>query len=295
MASKKINIENIIFSRFVNQPIPFEILSIKEFYEKFAKLNFDLSTPHRIEFHALIIIIEGNSIHEVDFKKEILSPGIIVPLIKNQVHAFSKELTIKGYVISFGESFIIKYLNENNLFHFLHIYHAPNIRIDKKNIIQLKPFIQILKNLQNDLDANLKTEIVNATFMALLFNIKRLSTDQHEVFKSQRFKDFIHFQQLIRQHYHETHNVKFYADKLAISYKYLNDVCKEMSQKTAKGFLDSWLLLEIKRNISENKYTSQEIAYKMGFKEPSNFIRFFKKFMGVTPNQFRKKKGTVRH
>ena len=52
-----------------------------------------------------------------------------------------------------------------------------------------------------------------------------------------------------------------------------------------------------KRNISENKYTSQEIAFKMGFKEPSNFIRFFKKFTGVTPNQFQeemKKEPSVR-
>ncbi|GAB5471905.1 MAG: helix-turn-helix transcriptional regulator [Maribacter sp.] len=286
----KNNIENIIFSRFVNQPIPFEILSIAELYEKFDQVHFDLSIPHRIEFHALIIIIEGESTHEIDFKKEILSPGIVLPLIKDQVHAFSKELTVKGYVISFEESFITQYLNEKNLFHFLHIYHTPSIIIDKENLIQLNPFLQILNNLQIDPNTNLKAEIVNSTFMALLFNIKRLSIYQHKIFKSQRFKDFTHFQQLITQHYHETHNVKDYAQKLTVSYKYLNDICKEISRKTAKEFLDSWLLLEIKRNISENKYTSQEIAYKMGFNEPSNFIRFFKKFIGITPNQFQKNK-----
>lgn len=71
-----------------------------------------------------------------------------------------------------------------------------------------------------------------------------------------------------------------------VSYHYLNEICKEIARQTAKAFIDSWLLLEIKRNISEKKYTSQEIAFKMGFKEPSNFIRFFKKYAKITPLQF---------
>ncbi|CAM1345057.1 helix-turn-helix domain-containing protein [Tenacibaculum amylolyticum] len=107
-------------------------------------------------------------------------------------------------------------------------------------------------------------------------------------FESQRYNDFIKFKRLITQHHTSSHNAKDYASLLSVSYKYLNDICKEIGQKTAKAFLDSWLLLEVKRNISENKYTSQEIAYKMGFKEPSNFIRFFKKHTGITPNQFSK-------
>ncbi|WP_299840343.1 AraC family transcriptional regulator [uncultured Tenacibaculum sp.] len=285
----KSNIENINFSRFVNQPIPFEILSIKKLYEKLDHTHFDLSVRHRIAFHALIIITEGESNHNVDFRNEILSPGTILPLIKDQVHSFNKELTVKGYVISFEEKFITQYLNEKNLFHFLHIYHSPSILIGKENLKNLNPFLQTLKGLQNDFNNNLKAEIVNSIFMALLFQIKRLSIYQHRVFKSHRFRDFIHFKQLITKHYNETHNVKDYALKLSVSYKYLNDICKEISQKTAKEFLDSWLLLEIKRNISENRYTSQEIAYKMGFNEPSNFIRFFKKFTGTTPNQFQEK------
>jgi AraC-like DNA-binding protein len=74
-----------------------------------------------------------------------------------------------------------------------------------------------------------------------------------------------------------------------VSYNYLNEISKEITNKTAKGFIDSWLLLEIKRNISEKKYTSQEIGFKMGFKEPSNFIRFFKKHTQLTPIQFQEK------
>jgi AraC-like DNA-binding protein len=131
-----------------------------------------------------------------------------------------------------------------------------------------------------------KAELINSVFMALLFQIKRLSVYQHKAFESQRFKDFIRFKEILGQHYKSSHDAKEYAHKLAVSYKHLNDICKEMSNQTAKAFIDSWLLLEIKRNLSEKKYTTQEIAFKMGFREPSNFIRFFKRHEGVTPRNY---------
>lgn len=283
------DIENIVFSRFVKQPIPFEFISIKELYRRCGQSAYDLSNPHRIEFHALIIVTEGESFHIVDFKKEILSPGVILPLTKDQVHAFNKDLTIKGFVISFEENFITQNISERNLFHFLHIYHTPSILIGGENMATLNPFLKLLESLHLDTNIIMKPEIVNSTFMALLFQIKRLSIYQHKTFESQRFKDFIQFKQLITENYHESHNAKDYAQQLSVSYKYLNDICKQIGHKTAKAFLDSWLLLEAKRNISENKYTSQEIAFKMGFNEPSNFIRFFKKFADITPNQFQQK------
>lgn len=281
-------IENIIFSRFVNQPIPFEFISISELYDRCKKSAYDLSNPHRIEFHALIIVTAGTSHHLVDFKRLSLFPGVLLPLTKGQVHSFSKELTISGFVISFDESFITDYINAKNLFHFLHIYHSPSVFLGQENLASLNPILQLLKQVHAAETLYLKTETINALFMALLFQIKRHSLFQQQTFQSKRFKDFILFKQLITKHYQESHNAKTYAKKLSVSYKYLNDICKEIGHKTAKAFIDSWLLLEIKRNISEQKYTSQEIAFKMGFKEPSNFIRFFKKFTGLTPNQFQK-------
>ncbi len=282
-------IEDILFTRFVKQNIPFEFIPIQELYKRVSESNFDLSKPHRIDFHALIIVFEGESKHTLDFKEEILSPGTILPVTKGQVHSFNKKLTIKGYVIGFEESFITQNISDKNLFHFLQIYHTSNIQIGKESINSLKPILLLIENLLKDVDVNLKSEIIHSTFMTLLFQIKRLACNQHTFFDSERFKNFYLFKELIIKHYSQIHNAKDYAKKLNVSYNYLNEICKEIVNKTAKEFIDSWLLLEIKRNISEKKYTSQEIAFKMGFKEPSNFIRFFKKYTKTTPLQFQEK------
>lgn len=279
-------IENILFSRFVKQPIPFEFIPIHELYKRVSEENYDLSVPHRIDFHALIIVLEGESYHIVDFKKEALSPGVILPISKGQVHSFNKELTIKGYIIGFEEGFITQNTTDKNLFQFLQIYHTSRIQIAKESLKALKPVLQLIEGFLKDENTNLKLEIVYTTFMTLLLQIKRLACNSHKTFDSQRFKDFHRFKQLISKHYYGLHNAKAYAARLDVSYNYLNEISKEIVNKTAKEFIDSWLLLEIKRNLSEKKYTSQEIAFKMGFKEPSNFIRFFKKHTGLTPLQF---------
>ncbi|WP_109437363.1 AraC family transcriptional regulator [Aquimarina sp. AU119] len=283
------NIEDIIYSEVAKQPIPFEIISMENLYKRFENHSVDLFSSHRIQFNALIIITEGNSTHNVDFKEYILSPGVLIPLVKGQVHFFKKELLVKGYIISFNEPFITEHISEKNLFHFLHLYHTSNLLIGEENIALLFPFIALLEQVQSSTNNNLKSDFVKTIFLSLLIQIKRLTIYQHEIFESRRFKDFIHFKLLVSQYYQESHNAKDYANRLAISYKYLNDICKEVTNKTAKAFIDSWLLLEIKRNISEKKYTTQEIGFKMGFPEPSNFIRFFKKHTGTTPNKFIKR------
>ncbi len=279
-------IENIGFTRFITQPIDFEIISIAELYEKCKQSNFDISISHRIQFHALIVVTKGKGVHNVDFNDIILSPGVVIPLVKNQVNFFQKELKVEGYVISFKESFIIDNIGEKDLFHFLHLFNTKSLLVGEENIPNLMSFIELLHGMQDSTNQNLKSDFAKNIFLSLLIQIKRLTVYQHEIFESKRFRDFLQFKQLISLHYQDSHDAKFYAKKMFVSYKYLNEICKELGNVTAKKFIDNWVLLEIKRNLSEKKYTTQEIAFKVGFQEPSNFIRFFKKYEGVTPSKF---------
>lgn len=282
----KDEVENIEFNRFVKQAIPFEFIALSELYERCRKSEYDLSVPHRIAFHALIIVTKGKGTHHLDFHTADLYPGIIVPITKGQVHGFAKKLTVEGIVISFDESFLTQYQSEKSLFHFLQLYHSPRVFLSQEHLANIDPYLTLLRKANEDSNLTLKAELINSIFMTLLFQIKRYSSDQHATVDTKRFRDFILFKELLSTHYHQSHNAKEYSIKLAVSYKYLNDVCKEVCNMTAKSFIDSWLLLEIKRIISENKYSSQEIAYKMGYNEPSNFIRFFKKQTGLTPSQY---------
>ena len=270
------------------QSISFDICTLTELHNRFKDSIINLYKPHRIVFHGLTIITEGTGTHQVDFATQKLSPGTILPSRKGQVHSFEKASQVKGYVISFDENYITNGMNEGNIFHFLQLYHTPQIHVGKENINAIIPYIDKLITLQSNPNDNLKSELIQSLFISLLLEIKRMTIYQHKTYQSSRYKDFLKFQHLIATHFTEIHSVHEYARLMNVSYKYINDLCKDLSKKTAKNFFNEWLLLEIKRKLTEDKFTSQEIAYDTGFSDASNFVRFFKKHEGTTPTKFLK-------
>ena len=73
-----------------------------------------------------------------------------------------------------------------------------------------------------------------------------------------------------------------------ISYKHLNDICKAVLGQTAKEFIDKYLILETKRHLASSNISVKELTFQMGFDEPTNFIKFFKRHTHQTPSQFKK-------
>ena len=82
-------------------------------------------------------------------------------------------------------------------------------------------------------------------------------------------------------------NAEFYANQMNITYKHLNEICKEIINSTAKQFIDDFVLLEAKRQLTNSGIRSTDLAYQLGFREPTNFVKYFKKHTGLTPNQFK--------
>ena len=99
---------------------------------------------------------------------------------------------------------------------------------------------------------------------------------------------FKKFNSLIEQNIAKSRSADFYANELAITYKHLNLICKELVNKTAKNVIDDFLILKAKRNLINTTMKSNELAFKLGFEDPTNFTKYFKKHTGLTPKEFTK-------
>ncbi len=84
-------------------------------------------------------------------------------------------------------------------------------------------------------------------------------------------------------------DVRFYAEQLNVSGRYLAQVTRRMSGKTPKAIIDEYIVKEIERELSTTTQTVQEIANTFGFSSQAHLTKFFKKMRGVTPSAFRKK------
>ncbi|RAW00595.1 helix-turn-helix domain-containing protein [Pseudochryseolinea flava] len=82
--------------------------------------------------------------------------------------------------------------------------------------------------------------------------------------------------------------VKFMASELNMSSRYLSDLLKQETGKTAIELIHIFLISEAKNMLIEAEQSVSEIAYALGFDNLPYFSRLFKKETGVSPNQFKK-------
>jgi AraC-like DNA-binding protein len=82
--------------------------------------------------------------------------------------------------------------------------------------------------------------------------------------------------------------VNYMAGELNLSPRYLSDLLKQETGKTALELIHLFLISQAKNLLTGTDYSASEIAYKLGFENPPYFFRLFKKETGMSPNQFKK-------
>ncbi|MCC1483829.1 helix-turn-helix domain-containing protein [Winogradskyella immobilis] len=97
------------------------------------------------------------------------------------------------------------------------------------------------------------------------------------------------FNVLVEEHFKEKHQVSDYAAMLNKSPKTLSNLFKMYSDKTALAFINDRIITEARRLLLFSDKTSEQITYILGYNEPGHFSKFFKKQVGVSPTEFRKR------
>jgi len=95
------------------------------------------------------------------------------------------------------------------------------------------------------------------------------------------------FRNLLEQNVNYKVKVVDFCDQLNISAKQLNNSLK-LYNTTAKQYIDDRILLEINRLLVYSSLSIKEIAYEIGFEDPTNFTKYFKTRMNMLPTDYRK-------
>ena len=100
---------------------------------------------------------------------------------------------------------------------------------------------------------------------------------------------FSRFCDQVVNHYRESREVKYYADLLNLTPKYLSKVIRAATNGLSPSeWIEQYVAAQAKRLIEAHVTpTLQETAYLLGFSEPTSFYRYFKRVTGVTAKQYR--------
>jgi AraC-like DNA-binding protein len=112
----------------------------------------------------------------------------------------------------------------------------------------------------------------------LLMNYKK---DSYEWEITNRFIFLIHQDSQLNS------KVSFYAERLCISKRTLDNALQTVFGCTTKQFLIAKALEKAKKLLRGTEIAVKNISNELGFSEESNFSNFFKKHTGQSPTQFR--------
>ena len=132
------------------------------------------------------------------------------------------------------------------------------------------------------LRAMLKRLIIKSTrFLKNKISISDYETDKVDLFRK--------FNLLVEKNFKTHHQVKDYAGLLFKSPKTISNLFSKFYDKTPLEIINERIILEAKRQIIFSDKTIQEISYLLGYEDSGIFYKFFKRHVGYSPMDFKKK------
>jgi AraC family transcriptional activator of pobA len=97
------------------------------------------------------------------------------------------------------------------------------------------------------------------------------------------------FMTLLATHYACYHEVKYYADQLCITPKYLSIITKACNGRSAKECIDDYLITAIKLRLRTSSTDIKSIANELNFGSQTFMSKYFRTRVGISPKEWRKK------
>ncbi|AZA74018.1 helix-turn-helix domain-containing protein [Chryseobacterium indoltheticum] len=105
------------------------------------------------------------------------------------------------------------------------------------------------------------------------------------------FNELKLFQNLVEEHFIVEKSLSFYADLLHVTSNTLSKKIKSKFNKTPSQIIQERVILEAKKQIHLTRKSIKEIAVELNFNDEFHFSKYFKKYVGISPTQFRKETG----
>jgi AraC family transcriptional activator of pobA len=251
----------------------------------------NLQWPHKHSFFEILWLTSGLSTNVIDYHQVTIEPNMLFFISPGQLHLMSKAEDVRGYSITFTEEFLL--LNTNNKDMLLELsfldnsYSGPSLKLNEAAISELQNVIALM---QGEVELKQKSPaIIGHLLFVLLNKIQRVINTQHpesaDLASTIKFK---RFKKLVDDNFKLQSGLPFYADKLAMGPHRLNQICKQVINKTAGEVIRERILLEAKRLLVHSDQSIGQIGDELGFQDFSYFSRQFKRQEQLTPAAYRK-------
>ena len=259
---------------------------------KIKDYSFDLQHPNIIGGIAFAICVRGNARVKINLQEYHIEPNMIVILLPNyllEISDHSDDWLVEFILISFDFVSDLKLLAETDLFD--KIGRITCLKIKEEEMLNLLDFHAFIVKKYKREDHLYREEIAKSLLHTLVYEVLQLlrsseiSTNGKALTRSEEL--LTHFIGLLFQFHRQERSIKFYADKMFLTPKYLSKMIREASEKSVSQWIDEMVIMEAKAMLKSSNLTVLQISEKLNFPNASFFGSYFKKRTGLSPIQYR--------
>ena len=254
----------------------------------------------RIDFYMLLLVERGRGHHVIDFSSFNLQPGSLVFVQPGQVQQWHPPGPMKGLMLMVDPRVMNPDTTRSALQRSLarewqgwpaHAVLPAHARPALRRWMR-----QIADECARYDDSDLSVLLVRSLLSCLLLQAARVHTSAAALATEAAPGDTALMRMLlgsIAARLRERPTVRSLAAEMGYSVSSLNRACLASEGRSAKAVIDRRVALEAQRLLIHSHDTAAQIGLSLGFSEPTNFLKFFKRVTGSSPERFRQLYGTA--
>ena len=256
---------------------------------------------HRLDFYLVFIVTGGEGIHTFGLKEHYIKKNMLCFIGPNMISSWQSEAEDhQGFFCTFSDDFFnlgrenkrflselpffqidgnaVLHLTDEQMHYYLSLFELMHAEYEHKNEYSENVLRSQLQVILNKAYSQYRTEecppdIANPPGLRLM-----------KAFTALYMRDF---NVLFDGKTIQLKKIADYADELGVSQNHLNDTIKAVTGRSAGQLIKSQLIKQATMCLKQSSKSISEIAYVLGYDDPSYFARYYKSQTGQSPSDFR--------
>ncbi|MDO4165513.1 MAG: AraC family transcriptional regulator [Bacteroides sp.] len=251
-----------------------------------------------LEVHTMLLMMSGELTVSIHGQQKVLRRGMLIDVmdVRFSLRLLSASPDILALAFLTTGEFLDNLFKYKPPFRESYVYKIkenPINLIDEPETARLYRCMDDIEQILGNTSHHFQGDVLHCRIWIFLMEASDIfickEEKEHAQLNTRKTDLFHRFLMLLAHNIHKEHSVQFYASQLCVTTQYLGRIVKESTNKTVTQWIDVELYREVSRLILETDKTMQDIAEETGFSDQAVLTKFFKRYTGMTPLQYRNK------